>query len=183
MSFNSKSAVSGRLAWANFLVLMVACAFISGCATGGLPRDESLVLASVSSSEELNPDINQRPSPVELHIYFLKSSAVFLNQDYYSLMENPEQVLRQDLVSRGSMIITPGRMEHKAFKVDGEYDYIGIVVSFRNLDGSQWRAIASKPEKSLVSAIWPEHWRIGKPKRSLYLSVNESEVIVPGQIK
>lgn len=182
MRFNAKAIMPGWAMSAKLICLLSALAFISGCASSSL-RDESLVLASVSASEELNPDINQRPSPAELHIYFLKSPALFLNQDYYSLMERPDQVLSQDLVSRGSMILSPGRLEHKAFKVDGEYEYIGIVVSFRDLDGSQWRAVASRPEKGIVSALWPEHWRIGKPKRSLYVSVNESEVRIPGQTR
>lgn len=168
---------------ARLLLLSAALLLMAGCASGPPAPDERLALVSVNASEEINPDINQRPSPVELNVYFLRNATLFLEQDYYSLAERPDQVLGQDLVSRESLFISPGRTEHKTFKVDGDYEYIGIVVSFRDLDGSQWRDLAGRPAKGLVSAFWPERWKLGKNKRSLYLVVNEKEVRVSGPIK
>lgn len=180
MHFNPRALVSRCAKSAKLLVWMFALVILSGCASRHLPQDESLVLVRAIASEDINPDINQRPSPVEVHIYFLRNSALFLEQDYYSLIERPEQILRQDLVSSESMFISPGRTEHKMLKVDGEYEYIGLVVSFRDLDGSQWRALAVRPVPGIVSALWPERWRVGMPRRSLHLTVNEKEVRVSG---
>ncbi len=168
---------------ARLLLLAAALMFLSGCASRLPAPDEHLVLVSVNASEKTNPDINQRPSPVELHIYFLRNATAFLEQDYYSLAERSDQVLGQDIVSRESMFIHPGRVEHKVLKVEGDYEHIGIVVSFRDLDGSQWRDLAGRPAKGLVSAMWPERWKFGRYKRSLYLVIDEKEVRVSGPIK
>lgn len=168
---------------ARLLLLAATLILASGCASNIPTADEHMVLVSVKASDQINPDINQRPSPVELHLYFLRNATAFLEQDYYSLAERPEQVLAQDLISKESMFISPGELEHKVFRVEGEYEHIGVVVSFRDLDGSQWRDLAGRPAKGLVSAVWPERWTFGRYKRSLYLVMDEKQVSVSGPIK
>lgn len=182
--FNLSSKIKGEaFSPARLLLFIVSLAFMSGCATSSYTQDESLLLVSVKSGKEINPDVNQRPSPVELHIYLLKSPSLFLEQDYYSLVDHPDQALKQDLIHKESMIIRPDRIEREVFKVDNDYGYIGIIVSFRDLDGSEWRDVARQPEKGIVSAMWPERWKFGKNKWYLNISINEREAKISSRLK
>lgn len=182
--FNPASKIRGKtFSPAKLLLFIFSLALMSGCATSSYTQDEGLLLVSVKSGKEINPDINQRPSPVELHIYLLKSPSLFLELDYYSLVDRPDQALTQDLVLKESMIIRPERIEREVFKVDNNYEHIGIVVSFRDLDGSEWRDVARQPEKGIVSTMWPERWKLGKNKWYLDVSINEREAKISGRLK
>lgn len=158
------------------LLAVLALTLLAGCATQRTAPQESLLLVSIRASENINPDINQRPSPIELHVFFLRHPSAFLSQDYYSLTEHPEQVLGQDLISRDSMIITPGQASSRVVKADGEYEHIGIVAAFRDLDGSRWRYLATPPDGGVLSSLWPDRWKVAGHKRSLYLHIDEREI-------
>ena len=53
---------------------------------------------------DINPDIEGRPSPVIIRVYELASKTVFENQDFFALYDNPEAILRTDLLKKDELL-------------------------------------------------------------------------------
>ncbi|SDT88484.1 type VI secretion system lipoprotein TssJ [Halopseudomonas salegens] len=167
---------------AGFVVLLL----LAGCAKSVSPDHETLVTLQINSSTLINPDLNERASPVEVHVYFLRDDNAFLEQDYFDLVASPEQALRQDLLMNESVIVVPGQAVQKRMYVDDGYAYVGVVASFRDLEGSVWRDIKQRPAKSdggLGSVIMPTGWLMRNKGWSLYVSLHENEVRISENIK
>lgn len=159
-------------------LLIAGLLILFGCTNNRATHNEILVQVSIEADPEMNPDINQRASPAELHIYFLNSPTLFQEQDYYNLIDSPEQALKHDFVSRNSLIITPGQQLQTTLKTPGSYQHAGVIASFRDLNKSQWRAITNSPRKNFLSSIWPERWQSGQHKRTLFIHANQQEVSI-----
>ena len=121
-------------------LLIAGLLILFGCTNNRATHNEILVQVSIEADPEMNPDINQRASPAELHIYFLNSPTLFQEQDYYNLIDSPEQALKHDFVSRNSLIITPGQQLQTTLKTPGSYQHAGVIASFRDLNKSQWQS-------------------------------------------
>ena len=58
---------------------------------------------------DINPDFDNRPSPVIIRVYELASKTVFENQDFFALYDSPETVLRTDLLKKDELVFEPGQ--------------------------------------------------------------------------
>jgi type VI secretion system protein VasD len=102
------------------------------------PRPGGLVI-NVTASAGVNPNANNRPSPVVVRLYELKASAQFESADFLSLYDKDQSVLGADIVSRDEFVLAPG--DKKA-------------ITFRDLERARWRAVAAvQPNKNNVIAI------------------------------
>lgn len=165
------------------LIIATIAYSLYGCATSRHSDELSFINIIVETSEQINPDANKRSSPVEMHVYLLKAVSGFMHHDYYNLVDNPEQVLQQDLLVKKRIFVTPGNTHSQRFLVEGDYAFVGVVASFRDLDGSNWRDIAKRPEKGVVSSIVPERWKINKEEWFVKFHVDERSVNTSGQIQ
>ena len=104
---------------------------------------------SIQVSAQVNPNANQRPSPLLLRVYELKAVAAFNETDFVSLYQRDQAELGGDLVAREEYVLAPG--ETKAFvkTLSPDTQFLGIVAAFRDLDQSKWRSVvAVDPKKS-----------------------------------
>ncbi|WP_022944415.1 type VI secretion system lipoprotein TssJ [Pseudoalteromonas ruthenica] len=90
---------------------------------------------------DINPDINQRPSPVVVKIFELSSRTVFDNQDFFTLYEDPESVLGPDLLKKDELELQPGSKLEYPMSLDRNTRYVGFVVAYRDIDQARWRAV------------------------------------------
>lgn len=168
------------------VALFVLMSVLPGCATSNSGTSASEVLIHIDSAQIINPDINGRASPVEIHVYFLKADNGFTDEDYYSLVGSPEQALGQDLVMKESVIIKPDTNSVEKMYVDGAYEYVGIVASFRDLEESQWRDISKRPDVikgGIVSVVLPKRWQTQKSDWNLRLSLQEKKASLSNHTK
>lgn len=108
-----------------------AVAVLAGCA----PTATSVV-ANVTAGADLNGGL-----PAKATIYYLSSLAKFNASDYASLANAPEATLGADLLGMQSVLLSPGDSKQAARSFDGEGPAaVGVVVGFRALSTSQWRA-------------------------------------------
>ena len=63
---------------------------------------------NIAASAGINPNTNNRPSPVVVRLYELKASAQFEAADFLSLYEKDQAVLGADIVTRDEFVLAPG---------------------------------------------------------------------------
>jgi type VI secretion system protein VasD len=116
------------------LCLPIALACLAGCSS---PRID----LAVASQPNVNPDISNRPSPVIVKTFELRSELNFKQNDFQSLFERPVQTLGADLVAADEMVLVPGEARKVAYHPNAETRFLGVVAGFRYLERAQWRVI------------------------------------------
>ncbi|UII74018.1 type VI secretion system lipoprotein TssJ [Pseudomonas sp. HN11] len=105
-----------------------------------------------TASDEVNPDLHGRPSPVVVHLVELRHPVAFENTDFFSLYDRAEQVLPKDWVSSEELELRPG--EHLALKlsVEPRSRYVGVLAAYRDLPHVQWRMVLAVAPGQLTRA-------------------------------
>ncbi len=122
-----------------FLLLLV------GCGATGVVKDVFTTITkadiTLSTSENVNPDMNGRPSPVRLFIYELKSTTAFNNADFFSLYDSSIAALGTELVNREDLELKPGETREISREFGAETRFLGIIAAYRNIDTSTWKRV------------------------------------------
>ena len=138
----------GLLNW----TLLVACAALMwGCASGPKPTAVDLQL---SGDATVNPDSRNRPSPVMVRIYELKTPATFESADFFSLFDKDRETLAADMNTRDEFVLQPGQTVSLKREAKPDTRFIAVLAAYRDLERSRWRAVtALHPGKSQVVKI------------------------------
>ena len=139
-----------RPAWHRLLAAGFVMAALTACSSLSSispfkPSTASLA-ANIQAAADLNPSVSQRPSPLRVRVYELKSATAFNQADFMSLYQGDQAALGADLVSREELMLQPGesRPLNKALAPDTRF--LGIVAVYRDLERATWRTtVAIKP--------------------------------------
>lgn len=102
-----------------------------------------MLTIQLSAGAALNPDARQRPSPLVVRVYELKSAAPFEGADFVSLNDKDAAVLGADLVKREEFVMRPGDARQIAHELAPETCCVGVMAAFRDLERARWRAVVS----------------------------------------
>jgi type VI secretion system protein VasD len=127
--------LSRVLVWAGALV---AALTLAACASKPVV---SQVKLSVAAGPDVNPDARNRPSPITVRVYALKSAATFEAADFFSLFERDAAVLGADVVSREELLMRPGDSKPLEMKLPPEAKALAVFAAYRDLDRARWRAV------------------------------------------
>ncbi len=123
------------------MVLVVAMVMmISGCARDTTPPPTTVSM-DLNASSDVNPDRSDRPSPILVRVYELRSAGVFQGSDFFTLLEQDSAVLGGDQVSRWEYQLEPGQSEGLSFTAQPGTGYVGIVAAYRDIEHARWRAV------------------------------------------
>lgn len=121
------------LSASTLLMLLTACASLS-------PYSQlSKVNLQLSASDQLNPDINGRPSPIVVRLFELKHPVAFESADFFSLYERAAKSLAPDLVASEELQLRPGEQRELKLRVQSQSRYVGILAAYRDLPETRWR--------------------------------------------
>jgi len=120
-----------------FTWCLIATALLLGGCTSSLTKLD----LSLSSSDQLNPDINGRPSPIVLRLVELKHPATFEQADFFSLYRSPKESLKPDFVTQEELELRPGERRTLKLFVNPGSRYVGVLSAYRDLPESQWRHV------------------------------------------
>ena len=137
-----------RLAGVAFLAVALA---VGGCASG--PTKPAKVRLSVVANNDINPDANDRPSPVVVRLYQLKDDAAFRDADFFALFDKEQATLAASLVSRQEFELAPGEQRKLDFPVSGEVKFLGVIAAFRDIRNAEWRVLKAAPRKGYKHLI------------------------------
>ncbi|PHO08837.1 type VI secretion system lipoprotein TssJ [Malaciobacter canalis] len=119
------------------IILTLAILILSGCSTK--PTHLELV---VTSSKDLNQDLDDISSPLMLTFYELKSAEKFIKYDYWSLLEKSGRKLGDDLISQTKQVITPQQEQTYKISFDEKTNFLGVIGNFRKLNkNKQWKYV------------------------------------------
>ena len=129
------------------LVILASALMLSACSSSNIFSSVANGIVSPSTdlvfhvAEDVNPDLNDRPSPVVVTIYELSSRTIFDNQDFFSLYENSKAILGPDLLTQQELELQPEQKITQTLKLNKNANYVGIVVAYRDVDNSRWRGV------------------------------------------
>lgn len=90
---------------------------------------------------DINPDFDNRPSPVIIRVYELASKTVFENQDFFALYDTPETALRTDLLKKDELVFEPGERSEYKMALQPATKAVAVVAAYRDIEGARWRAV------------------------------------------
>ena len=129
------------------LLCLLMMAVLAGCAKA--PPPPTVVKVVVSAQGNVNPDARNRPSPVTVRIYGLKSRAIFDTADFFSLYEKDKETLGGDLVFKEEFQIMPGETKPLDKLVPPEAAHLAVFAAFRDLERAEWRRVVTVvPQKT-----------------------------------
>ena len=125
------------------IIISLSTIFIlSGCGIfGGTSEPEAITVdLIISASKKLNPDMENRASPIVIRIYQLTQIDTFNNSDFFALYENDQTLLAKDLKYREELEIQPGQSTTTSLEVSANSKYIAVLAAYRDLDKAQWKS-------------------------------------------
>ncbi|ENZ4286741.1 type VI secretion system lipoprotein TssJ [Citrobacter farmeri] len=156
----------------------VAMSLLSGCGSNSdkPPAHELLQLdLTVTASDNVNPDSQEKAAPIEVRIYELKNDAAFTAADYWSLQDKDKAVLADDLLHRDSFILRPGEVKTLRRPLNTQTTTLGVLAGYRNLGKSVWREIYTTPVAP--ESAWYSRMMPGK-KVQLDAKLEQSTIVI-----
>jgi type VI secretion system protein VasD len=129
------------------LALLAALLGLTGCAALSPYSDMTKLDLTLNGRDELNPDLNGRPSPIVLRLVELKHPVSFETADFFSLYQRPKEALSPDMVVLEELELRPGEQRKLKLSVQPGSRYVGVLAAYRDLPESNWRTVIALQEK------------------------------------
>lgn len=123
----------------NALTALTTLVLLAGCSTLSPYSHVTKLNLNLTASDQLNPDLNGRPSPIVVRLFELKHPVAFENADFFSLYERAKESLVPDLVSTEELELRPGETVELKLSVEEGSRYVGVLAAYRDLPDTQWR--------------------------------------------
>ncbi|MEX6664344.1 type VI secretion system lipoprotein TssJ [Pseudomonas sp. W2-17] len=122
------------------LTALIAVLILAGCSTLSPYSHLTKLNLRLTASDQLNPDLNGRPSPIVVRLYELKHAVAFENADFFSLYERARESLAPDMVATEELELRPGETLELKLSVQKGSRYVGVVAAYRDLSQASWRS-------------------------------------------
>lgn len=96
--------------------------------------------ATFLTSDFVNPDPNNRPSPIIVRFYELSSVGSFESTDFFALYEQDEDVLGTDLQAREELQFAPGEKRSFERELRPDTRYVAVMAAYRDIENATWRS-------------------------------------------
>lgn len=163
----------GRIHIALLATALSTLTILSGCASTAsrLPTPYQVML---QASDDVNPDSRERPSPVQVTLYELKSEAALDNTDFFTLQADPQAALGDDLLAVEQFILGPGQERNirRAGSVDARA--LAVVAAYRDLERSQWRLVVPLPDPKNTNIY--KIWQFTPGEKTIGISIGRDRV-------
>jgi type VI secretion system protein VasD len=104
--------------------------------------DAVTLQVTLIATDDVNPDVRGRASPLSVRIMELRSRSAFDAADFFSLYDREQATLGTELLAKEQYILRPGDTQGYTRKAQGETRFLGVVAAYRDLEGSNWRVAA-----------------------------------------
>jgi len=130
---------------ARSLLLCTSIWLLSGCSALSPFSSVTKLDLQLTASEQLNHDLNGRPSPIVLRLFELRHPVAFENADFFSLYDRARESLPQDLIATQELELRPGEDLALKLRVAPGSRYVGLLAAYRDLPHTRWRHVLSLP--------------------------------------
>lgn len=123
-------------------IALLALVLMTGACSSLSPYSKVTKLdLTLTASDQLNPDIDGRPSPIVVRLMELKNPVAFENADFFSLYERGKESLSPDLVASEELELRPGETRQLKLSVNDGSRYVGVLAAYRDLPETRWRYV------------------------------------------
>jgi type VI secretion system protein VasD len=130
---------------------LIALLALASCASHN-PNERVPTRTLLSAGQDVNPDINGRPSPVVLRIYQLRGDAEFAKADFSGLFLREKEALGGSLIDVEEFALHPGENLETRLPMSGDTRFIAAAAGFRDVGNAQWRTLQPRPSRSMFSS-------------------------------
>lgn len=123
----------------NTLASVTVLVVLTGCSTLSPYSQITKLNLTLTASDQVNPDLNGRPSPIVVRLFELKHPVAFENADFFGVYERAKQSLATDMVATEELELRPGETVTLRLGMQGDNHYIGVLAAYRDLLDSRWR--------------------------------------------
>jgi len=134
-------------------LLTMVYAALACCSSPPQKPEPVNVKLTIAVSSDVNPDAQNRPSPIVIRLYQLRDATAFKDADFFALYDKEEATLAAALVSRVEFELTPGEQRLSDFSLSPDAHFLGIAAAYRDIRNAQWRALAGSAEKGMVDVV------------------------------
>ncbi|VVP52713.1 type VI secretion system lipoprotein TssJ [Pseudomonas fluorescens] len=127
------------IAFFKTLTTVGALVLLTGCSSLSPYSKVTKLNLKLTASDQLNPDLNGRPSPIVVRLFELKHPVTFENADFFSLYERAKESLAPDLVASEELELRPGETVELKLSVEEGSRYVGVLAAYRDLPETKWR--------------------------------------------
>ena len=103
----------------------------------------TVLSGTLSAASNLNLSVSQRPSPLVVRLYELRSATAFAKADFTALHQADVATLGGDLVLRDELLLQPGESRPWQRTLSPETRFIGVFGVYRDVERAVWRASAA----------------------------------------
>jgi type VI secretion system protein VasD len=101
------------------------------------PYDE----ITIEASANVNPDGNNRPSPIQVKIYELSTRSTLDNLDFDRAFYSADTLLSDELLSEAEYTLQPGEIIEHTVPLQKSAKFIAITAGFIDIDNARWKHI------------------------------------------
>ncbi|UVJ45970.1 type VI secretion system lipoprotein TssJ [Pseudomonas sp. LS1212] len=134
------------------LAALTALALLAGCSSLSPYSTMTKLNIKLTASDQLNPDLNGRPSPIVVRLIELKHPVAFESADFFSLYERAKESLAPDMVASEELELRPGETVELKLSVEEGSRYVGVLAAYRDLSETQWRYVVQLTPVELTEA-------------------------------
>lgn len=142
----------------------VVLQMLTGCQSREEPQREVSLIFRVDS--DVNPDLTQRPSPVQIWVMSLSEAEHFQSADFFTLVDQKIFPAQYGVVKRRTLMLRPGEIKTMRLTLNQEIRDIAVIAGFRDLEGS----------------IWHQRWsHRGGQAETLNIRITRQAIVLPEQ--
>lgn len=143
---------------ATVMAMLLVLGLLAGCSSVSPFSTLTKLDLTLTASDEVNPDLHGRPSPVVVQLHELRHPVAFENADFFSLYGRAEQALPRDWVASEELELRPGEQRVLKLSVEPHSRYVGVLVAYRDLPQVQWRYVLPvAPQRLTRAALVLDH--------------------------
>lgn len=124
-----------------FVLLLAVMGLLPGCSNLSPYSKLTKLDLTLTASDQVNPDLNGRPSPIVVRLLELSNPVAFENADFFSLYGRAESTLPKDLISSEEWELRPGEQVPLKLRATSGGRYIGMLAAYRDLPQVRWRYV------------------------------------------
>lgn len=144
-------SVAKRAMLLAFLLIAVAGCSSSKSRVGGVFNLDTDLKLTLQVSSDINPDDNNRPSPVFVRFYQLKSTTAFDKADFIDIYERDKEIFGGDIVNKQSLKpLVPGETRTERLVLEPGTRAIAIYAEFSQYAGSTYKVVFPITENNVI---------------------------------
>lgn len=149
-SFVTRSGLIKTLLLAMVVFIMGGCSSSKSRVGGVLNLDTDLKL-TLKVASDINPDDNNRPSPVFVRFYQLKSTTAFDKADFIDIYERDKEIFGGDIVNKQTLKpLVPGETRVERLVLEPGTRAIAIYAEFSQYPGSTYKVTFPVTENNVI---------------------------------